>query len=98
MVLHNVLDWPGTHNVINACVSQSVARLVYTSTIDVVVGFSDLVDADESAPIPDEFLFPGYPETKYRAETAVINADQTPLTGSKDKCLYSFMLLIDFLL
>ena len=75
----------GTSNVINACVTQNVPRLIFTSTVDVVVGYDEIFNGDETLPIPKHFLFPGYPDTKYRAEQMVIAANGTEL--GKGKCL-----------
>ena len=67
----------GTKNVIKACKEQGVSRLIYTSTIDVVIGYDDIIDGNEDSLIPDKWLFPGYPDTKYRAECLVLKADDT---------------------
>ena len=66
---------------IQACVEQNVERLVYTSTVDVVIGRrSDVISAgDESLPVPRRFLFPGYAESKLSAERLVVEADGRPL-------------------
>lgn len=61
----------GTANVIQAAVEQNVSTLVYTSTVDVVIGFEEIFNGDESLPVPSKFLFPGYPTTKYQAEQLV---------------------------
>ena len=66
----------GTENVISACEEEGVTRLVHTSTIDVVIGSEEIFNGDEAnTPIPDDFLFPGYPLTKYKAEVAVLAAN-----------------------
>ena len=58
-----------------SCLLANVERLVFCSTVDVVIGHSDIAGGDEeSTSIPDEFLFPGYPDTKYRAERTVLSA------------------------
>ena len=67
----------GTKNVIEACKEQDVSRLIYTSTIDVVIGYNDIIDGNEDTPIPKQWLFPGYPNTKYRAECLVLKANNT---------------------
>ena len=65
---------------VQACVEQNVERLVYTSTVDVVIGRRDVISAgDESLPVPRRFLFPGYAESKLRAERVVCEADGRPL-------------------
>lgn len=64
----------GTENVIAACKSQGVRRLVYTSTPSVVHGGGDLEGATESVPYPDHFEA-DYPRTKAMAERAVLAAN-----------------------
>ena len=73
----------GTENLLDACVSENVEKLVFTSTIDVVVGFDEIVDGDESLPTPSHFLFPGYPDTKHRAEKMILAANGRPLAKGK---------------
>lgn len=63
----------------DACVEANVSRLVFTSTVDVVIGADEIQDGDETLPYPDDFLFPGYPETKMKAEKFVLAADGTKL-------------------
>jgi len=68
--------------VIQACVEQNVQRLVYTSSVDVVIGRGccDVISAgNESLPVPRRFLFQGYAESKRRAEILVCEADGRPL-------------------
>ena len=72
---YDINNFVGTENVISACKQAGVSRLVHTSTIDVVVGSEEIVNGDEDTPIPKDFLFPGYPGTKYRAECAVVHAN-----------------------
>ena len=69
----------GTKNVIAACKSQGVRRLVYTSTPSVVHGGGDLEGATESVPYPKHFAA-FYPETKAIAERAVLKANGSELT------------------
>jgi nucleoside-diphosphate-sugar epimerase len=64
----------GTQNIIAACKSQGVRKLVYTSTPSVVHGGGDLEGANESVPYPTHFLA-HYPETKAIAERAVLKAN-----------------------
>jgi nucleoside-diphosphate-sugar epimerase len=64
----------GTENVIAACKKHGVRKLVYTSTPSVVHGGGDLEGADESVPYPDHYEAP-YPETKAKAERAVLAAN-----------------------
>jgi nucleoside-diphosphate-sugar epimerase len=64
----------GTENIIQACLDCNVERLIFCSTVDVVIGHDDINDGDETTPIPTSFLFPGYPESKYKAECLILNA------------------------
>ena len=70
---------------LNASIEAGVERFVYTSTIDVVIGYEEIHDGDEGLPVPASFLFPGYPETKFEAETMVLNAHSTPSGNGKSK-------------
>jgi nucleoside-diphosphate-sugar epimerase len=63
----------GTHNVIDACINQNVARLVYTSTPSVVFNGSDIEGVDESFPYPIKYMA-HYPKTKALAEQRVVKA------------------------
>lgn len=68
----------GTQNVLRACRTFAVERLVYTSTPSVVFGHEDLEGVDESHPYPAEYdAF--YPQTKAEAEKQVIAANGTAL-------------------
>ncbi len=64
----------GTANVLAACRAHGIAFLVYTSSPSVVHGGGDIENGDESLPYPDHFQAP-YPETKARAEQAVLAAN-----------------------
>jgi len=68
----------GTYNVIAACRSAGVARLVYTSSPSVVFDGRDMEGADESAPYPDHYEA-HYPRTKALAEKAVLAAGRAGL-------------------
>ncbi|MCR9161304.1 MAG: NAD-dependent epimerase/dehydratase family protein [bacterium] len=68
----------GTENVLSACRTYAVERLVYTSTPSVVFGHDDLEGVDESHPYPAEYdAF--YPQTKAQAEQRVMAANGTAL-------------------
>lgn len=69
----------GTENVIAACRSAGIRRLVYTSTPSVVHGGDDVSGLDESAPYPEHFEAL-YPETKAAAERTVLAANGPELT------------------
>jgi nucleoside-diphosphate-sugar epimerase len=63
----------GTLNVLNACRSQKVARLIYTSSPSVVFDGSDHLGADESVPYATRWLC-HYPHSKALAEQSVLAA------------------------
>ncbi|MCK6576515.1 MAG: NAD-dependent epimerase/dehydratase family protein [Anaerolineae bacterium] len=64
----------GTKNVIAACQAQKVARLIYTSSIDVVFDGTPIANGDEDLPYPAKHL-DYYSTTKMLAEQAVIGAN-----------------------
>ncbi|MBL8134596.1 MAG: NAD-dependent epimerase/dehydratase family protein [Anaerolineae bacterium] len=64
----------GTKNVIAACQVQQVARLIYTSSIDVVFDGTPIANGDERLPYPEQHL-DYYSTTKMLAEQAVIAAN-----------------------
>lgn len=64
----------GTENVLAACRHHGIARLVFTSTPSVVFSGKDMEGVDESAPYPEHY-HAYYPETKARAERAVLGAN-----------------------
>lgn len=63
----------GTRNVITACKTGGVQRLVYTSSPSVVFDETDMEGVDESVPYPGHYLT-HYPKTKAIAEQEVIQA------------------------
>ncbi|MCC6523357.1 MAG: NAD-dependent epimerase/dehydratase family protein [Polyangiaceae bacterium] len=63
----------GTRNVLAACRSASVARLVYVSSASVVYDGKDIEGGDESLPYPRSFHAP-YAATKAQAEREVLEA------------------------
>jgi len=68
----------GTRNVINSCLDQNIARLVYTSTPSVVFNGKDIEGADESMPYPKRFCT-HYSETKAIAEQDIRRASSQQL-------------------
>ncbi|MBU4261593.1 MAG: NAD-dependent epimerase/dehydratase family protein [Proteobacteria bacterium] len=64
----------GTENVLAACRTSGISRLVYTSTPSVVFRSGDLAGVDEGAPYADIFLC-HYAETKVLAEKMVLGAN-----------------------
>jgi len=68
----------GTENVIDACLTRGVRKLIHTSSPSVVFHGEDLEGADESAPYPDHYEA-AYPETKAIAEKLVLRANDARL-------------------
>ncbi len=68
----------GTQNIIDSCLKQHIARLVYTSTPSVVFNGKDIEGADESMPYPKKFCT-HYSKTKAIAEQNVIRASNQQL-------------------
>ena len=62
----------GTKTLLQACLDANVERFVYTSSVDVSIGYEEIHNGDEDLPVPATFLFPGYPDTKHRAEKLVL--------------------------
>ena len=74
----------GTRNVVEACLLNSVPRLVFTSSASVVFDGSDLSGVDESAAYakrPMDY----YAATKIEAEKIVLAANGAELKGAKGK-------------
>jgi nucleoside-diphosphate-sugar epimerase len=68
----------GTRNVIEACLRNGVAKLVYTSTPSVAFGGRDVRNANEEEPLPKKYLAP-YLTTKAAAERLVTQANCSTL-------------------
>ncbi len=68
----------GTGNVIEACLRNRVAKLVYTSTPSVAFRGYDVRNANEEEPLPEKHLAP-YIATKAAAERLVIRANSSTL-------------------
>ena len=68
----------GTKNVLNACRTMGVTRLVYTSSPSVVFGGHNLPGMDESAPYATDYDAP-YPKTKAMAEKMVLESNDQNL-------------------
>jgi nucleoside-diphosphate-sugar epimerase len=68
----------GTENVVAACKSEGVPRLVYTSSPSVVHAHHDIEGGDESLPYAPHFIA-HYPRTKALAEQVVLAASRDGL-------------------
>lgn len=75
---YEAINVTGTENVVNACVSLGITRLVYTSTPSVVHNGGDIEGGTSALPYPEHFET-AYPETKARAEQLVLGANGTEL-------------------
>ncbi len=74
--LYEGVNVDGNRNVVEICVELGIRRLVYTSTIDVVVdGRRPIVDGDESLPYPKRLPREPYCRTKILAEQLVLSAN-----------------------
>jgi len=67
----------GNHNVIEACAEFGVKKLIYTSSLDVVIDGHDLCYVDETKPYTTKPFDP-YAESKMIAEKEVISANGRP--------------------
>ena len=67
----------GNHNVIEACAEFGVKKLIYTSSLDVVIDGHDLCYVDETKPYAKKPFDP-YAESKMIAEKEVIAANGRP--------------------
>ncbi|XP_063802029.1 short-chain dehydrogenase/reductase family 42E member 1 isoform X2 [Pseudophryne corroboree] len=73
----------GTENVIRACISKNIQRLVYTSTYNVVFGGQIIKNGDESLPyLPLNRHADNYSRTKTIAENLVLNANGRKLANN----------------
>jgi nucleoside-diphosphate-sugar epimerase len=70
----------GNRNVIDACRRRGIPRLVYTSSMDVVVdGRKPIVDGDETLPYPARLPRDPYSRSKIIAERMVLSANDAGL-------------------
>ena len=70
----------GNRNVIEVCKELGINKLVYTSTLDVVVdGKKPIVDGDETLTYPKKMPKDHYSRTKIIAEQMIVNANDSEL-------------------
>ncbi len=67
-----------TENVIQACLTHKIPKLIYTSSPSVIHAGGDIEGADESLPYPEHFIA-DYPRTKAIAEQKVLDAQSDDL-------------------
>ena len=73
--LYDEVNVGGNANVLDACRRRRVRRLVYTSSMDVVVdGRKPIVDGDESLPYPAAMPRDDYSRTKIVAEKMILGS------------------------
>ena len=68
----------GTKNIIDACQTHHIQKLIYTSSPSVVFAGKDEENINESTPYPDQFLT-AYQKTKALAEQMVLEANNETL-------------------
>ena len=68
----------GARNVLAACQSKGVERLVYSSSPSVTFDGTDQINVDETAPYPEKWLC-HYPHTKAIAEQEILSANSDTL-------------------
>lgn len=74
--LYEQVNVGGNRVVIDACLKLGVPRLVYTSSMDVVVdGRKPIVDGDESLPYPSKLPKDAYSRSKIVSEKMVLGAN-----------------------
>jgi nucleoside-diphosphate-sugar epimerase len=74
--LYEEVNIEGNRRVVEVCRELGIRRLVYTSTMDVVVdGRRPIVDGDESLPYPERLPGDPYCRTKIIAEQLVLGAN-----------------------
>jgi nucleoside-diphosphate-sugar epimerase len=70
----------GTRNILAACREKDIRAFVYTSSPSVIFDGTDMEGVNESVPYPKRF-HAAYPQTKARAEQAVLAAARQGLTA-----------------
>lgn len=77
--VYHAINVVGTENVIGACRSLGIRRLVFTSSPSVAHGGGDIEGGNESLPYPDHYAAP-YPQSKALAEQKVMAASDGDLS------------------
>ncbi|CDK28631.1 unnamed protein product [Kuraishia capsulata CBS 1993] len=82
--IYEKVNVEGTKTILKVCQDLKIKALVYTSSAGVIFNGEDIHNADETWPIP-EVPLDGYNDTKARAETMVLGANN--FTGLKTVAL-----------
>jgi len=78
--VYDQVNIQGNRNVIDACLEMGVRKMVYTSTIDVVVdGAKPITNGDESLPYPNPLPKDPYCRTKIAAEIMMCRSSSEAL-------------------
>jgi nucleoside-diphosphate-sugar epimerase len=81
MQIFDEVNIQGNMNVINSCKKCGVKKLIYTSTMDVVVdGKKPIIDGDETLPYPAKMPSDPYSRTKIVAEKMTLEANSSNLS------------------
>jgi nucleoside-diphosphate-sugar epimerase len=72
------VNYEGTRNVIEACTSNGVKALVYTSSLDVLYDGNPLLEVDEDTPYPERHAT-SYCASKYLGERSALEANGAAL-------------------
>ncbi len=74
--LYDEVNIEGNQLVIDSCKKFSIGKLIYTSTMDVVIdGRKPIVDGEESLPYPEKMPEDHYSRTKIIAEKMILRAN-----------------------
>ncbi|XP_071945840.1 3 beta-hydroxysteroid dehydrogenase/Delta 5--_4-isomerase type 4-like [Antedon mediterranea] len=80
----NLVNLTGTKNVVKACIDNCINILVFTSTVDVVIGEEPIINGTESTLwIPSSHHFGPYAHTKSEAEKVILHANNHILPNEK---------------
>ncbi|MEA2071400.1 MAG: NAD-dependent epimerase/dehydratase family protein [Asgard group archaeon] len=76
--IYEEVNIAGNKNVIDACLEAGVPKMVYTSTMDVVVdGKKPIINGDESLPYPENLPKDPYSQTKIIGEKTALAANSS---------------------
>lgn len=76
----------GTKNVIEACIRNNVPKLIFTSTVDIMIDGEHIFYGMESTTVvPKKFSMGKYAETKAKAEELVLQASGKELADGTNK-------------